>query len=64
MNKVYSLIFVQHWNKTIQDRIMGHPEFESKIKNDPIELLKAVEILINNPQLGQDTHTEVELSSA
>jgi hypothetical protein len=49
MNKVYSLIFLHHCNKTIQDRIMGHPEFESKIENDPIKLLKAVEILINNP---------------
>jgi hypothetical protein len=49
MNKTYSLIYLQHCNKTIQDRIMGHPEFESKIENDPIELLKAVEILINDP---------------
>jgi hypothetical protein len=49
MSKVYSLIFLQHCNKMIQDRITGHLEFESKIKNDPIELLKAVEILINDP---------------
>jgi hypothetical protein len=49
MNKVYSLIFLQHCNKTIQDMITGHPEFESKIENDPIELLKAVKILINDP---------------
>jgi hypothetical protein len=49
MNKTYSLIFLQHCNKTIQDRIIGHPEFENKIENDPIELLKAVEILINDP---------------
>jgi hypothetical protein len=48
MNKTYSLIFLQHCNKTIQDRITGHPEFESKIKNDPNELLKAVEILTND----------------
>jgi hypothetical protein len=48
MNKVYSLIFLQHCNKMIQDRITGHPEFKSKIENDPIELLKAVKILINN----------------
>jgi hypothetical protein len=41
MNKTYSLIF--------QDRITGHPESESKIKNDLIELLKAVKILINGP---------------
>jgi hypothetical protein len=49
MNKMYSLIFLQHCNKTIQDRITGHPEFDNKIENDPIELLKAIEILINNP---------------
>jgi hypothetical protein len=49
MNKTYSLIYLQHCNKTIQDRIHAHPDFESKIKNDTIELLKAIEILINNP---------------
>jgi hypothetical protein len=30
MNKTYSLIFLQHCNKTIQDRILGHPEFKYK----------------------------------
>jgi hypothetical protein len=49
MNKTYSLIYLQHCNKTIQDRITGHPKFESKIENDPIELLKAIEILIKDP---------------
>jgi hypothetical protein len=49
MNKTYSLIYLQHCNKTIQDRINAHPEFETKIKNDLIELLKAIEILINDP---------------
>jgi hypothetical protein len=49
MNKMYSLIYLQHCNKTIQDRIHAHPDFETKIKNDPIELLKAFEILINDP---------------
>jgi hypothetical protein len=49
MNKKYSLIYLQHCNKTIQDRIHAHPDFETKIKNDPIELLKAIEILINDP---------------
>jgi hypothetical protein len=49
MNKTYSLIFLQHCNTTIQDRITGHLEFDSKIENDPIELLKAIEILINDP---------------
>jgi hypothetical protein len=50
MNKTYSLIFLQHCNKAIQDRITGHPKFKSRIKNDPIELLKAIEILITDPQ--------------
>jgi hypothetical protein len=49
MNKRYSLIYLQHCNKTIQDRIHAHPDFKTKIKNDPIELLKAIMILINNP---------------
>jgi hypothetical protein len=48
MNKMYSLIYLQHCNNTIQDRIHAHPDFETKIKNDPIELLKAIEILIND----------------
>jgi hypothetical protein len=48
MNKTYSLIYLQHCNKTIQDRIHAHPDFETKIKNDLIELLKAIEILIND----------------
>jgi hypothetical protein len=43
------LTFLLHCNNTIQDRITGHPEIESKIENDLIELLKAVEILINGP---------------
>jgi hypothetical protein len=46
MNGAYSLIYLLHCNKTIQDRIHAHLEVETKIKNDPIELLKAIEILI------------------
>jgi hypothetical protein len=48
MNKTYSLIYLQHCNNTLQDRIHAHPDFETKIKNDPIKLLKANEILIND----------------
>jgi hypothetical protein len=49
LNKTYSLTYLQHCNKTIKDRIHAHPDFETKIENDPIELLKAIEILINDP---------------
>jgi hypothetical protein len=59
LNKTYSLIYLQHCNKRIQDRITGHPEFESKIENDPIELLKAVQILINDPVRARHPCTSV-----
>jgi hypothetical protein len=49
MNKTYSLIYQQHCNKTIQDRIHAHPDFETKIENDLIDLLKKFERLINDP---------------
>jgi hypothetical protein len=59
MNKTKSLIYLQHCNKTIQDRIHAHPDFETKIENDPIELLKAIEILINNPVWASYPHASV-----
>jgi hypothetical protein len=59
MNKTYSLIYLQHCIKTIQDRIHAHPDFETKIKNDPIELLKAIEILINDPVWARYLYTSV-----
>jgi hypothetical protein len=49
INKTYSLIYLQHCNKTLQDKEHAHPDFETKIKNDPIKLLKAIEIIINDP---------------
>jgi hypothetical protein len=59
MNKTYSLIYLQHCNKTIQDRIHAHPDFETKIESDPIELLKAIEILINDPVRARYPYTSV-----
>jgi hypothetical protein len=59
MNKTYSLIYLQHCNKTIQDRIHAHPDFKTKIKNDPIELLRAIEILINNLVRARNLYASV-----
>jgi hypothetical protein len=59
MNKRYSLIYLQHCNKTIQDRIHAHPDFKTKIKNDPIELQKAIEILINDLVWARYPYTSV-----
>jgi hypothetical protein len=59
LNKTYSLINLQHCNKTIQDRIHAHPDFETKINSDLIKLLKAIEILINNPVLARYPYASV-----
>jgi hypothetical protein len=59
MNKTCSLIYLQHCNKTIQDRIHAHPDFETKIKNDSIKLLKAIEILISDPVWGRYPYASV-----
>ena len=35
--KAYALIFSNYCSKTIQNRIEEHPDFESVIRDDPIE---------------------------
>ena len=42
MNQAYSLIFSVYCSKLIQGRLEALPEFEESIRNDPIELLKAI----------------------
>ena len=45
--KAYALIFSNYCSKTIQNRIEEHPDFESVIRDDPIELLKAIKVLMH-----------------
>ena len=49
LTKAYSLIYSTYCNKTMQNRIEEHPDFESTIQDDPIELLKAIKILMHDP---------------
>jgi len=42
MNQAYSLIFSTYCSKRMQGRLEVLPEFESSIRNDPVELLKAI----------------------
>jgi hypothetical protein len=49
MHKAYALIVSKHCSKVNQDRIANHPEFESKIMNDPIELLRVIQLLMHDP---------------
>jgi hypothetical protein len=47
--KAYSLIYSTYCTTTMQTRIEEHKDFESKIKNDPIKLLEAIQVLMQNP---------------
>jgi hypothetical protein len=46
--KAYSLIYSTYCTTTMQTRIEEHKDFESKIKNDPIKLLEAIQVLMQN----------------
>jgi hypothetical protein len=49
----------QHTPVHIKGGVLLRCAFETKIKNDPIELLKAIEILINNPVRARYPYTSV-----
>jgi hypothetical protein len=49
LTKAYALIFITCCNKTMQNRIEEHLEFEATIRDDPIELLKKIKVLMHDP---------------
>jgi hypothetical protein len=49
MPKAYSLIYSTYCTTTMQTRIEEHKDYESTIKNDPIKLLEAIQVLMQNP---------------
>ena len=53
----YGLIFAQ-CNKSLQSKIRGKEDFEEKIKNNPIELLRAIEM---NATSYQDKRCEMKI---
>jgi len=46
MKKAYTLILQRYCNAAMKRRVEEHPEFESKIRSDPIELLKAIRMIM------------------
>jgi hypothetical protein len=46
MNKAYAMIYEFHCTKGMQSAIKEHPKFDSEIKNNPIELLKSIKVLM------------------
>ena len=49
LTKVYAMIMNQYCNKTMQNRVEEHPEFETSIGDDPIELLTKIKVLMHDP---------------
>ena len=49
MAKAYALIFSSYCNKTMQHRVEEHPKFDDEIRDNPIELLKAIKVLMHDP---------------
>ena len=46
--KAYALIFGTYCRKAIQSRVEEHPDFETTMRDDPIELLKTINILMHD----------------
>jgi hypothetical protein len=46
--RAYALIFSTYCNKTMQNRIEEHPDFNTMIHDDPIELLNKIKVLMHN----------------
>jgi hypothetical protein len=49
LTKAYALIFSTYCNKTMQNRVEENPEFEMTIRDDPIELLNKIKVLMHDP---------------
>ena len=49
MKKVYMKIFDEYCTPAMQHQLQQHPDFNNQLKDDPIETLKAIEILIHDP---------------
>ena len=47
--KAYGLIMKDYCSKSMKRRVEEHPEFESRIQDDPIALLEAIETLMHDP---------------
>ena len=49
MASSYILIFDDYCTKDLQQRIEQHPEFKEKIRDNPVELVNTIKVLIQSP---------------
>ena len=53
LTRAYALIYSTYCNRTLQNRIEEHPNFETTIRDNLIELLKVIQILMHRPSRGK-----------
>ena len=53
MYKAYALIYTNYCTRAMQSRVETHPDFDNKIKNDPIALLEVIKILMHDTVRAQ-----------
>ena len=46
--KTYALIMGNYCSKVMENRVEEYPEFKTKIRDNPIELLKAIKVLMHD----------------
>ena len=59
LGRAYALILSTYSNGTMQHRIKEHPDFESTIQNNPIELLKVIKIHMHEPIRAKHPYTSL-----
>ena len=63
LGKAYAFI-ITYCNRTIEQRILVHPDYQTKIKNDPIELLKVIKILMHDPERAKYPYSSLTKAMA
>ena len=53
LEMAYALIKETYCTKPMRDRVEAHPDFDSKIKDNPVELLKAIRVLTHDTVRAQ-----------
>jgi hypothetical protein len=53
LHRAYAHILANYCTKLMQQRIEEHPDFEDKLKNDPIATLEAIKTLMHDSVLAQ-----------
>lgn len=59
LNKVHALTHSNCCDKMMQNRIEEHPDCESKIKDHPVELLKAIKVLMHDQTRAKHLHASL-----